>query len=87
MAQTKLKLGDKEYSLHLNIKQDMHAMYWFVVNIDGKYRHVDIRKLPLSQEITIRNGMYCLERLRDQIACDFKDPSKFETNVASVSLT
>lgn len=86
-AQTKLKLGDKEYSLHLNIKQDMHAMYWCAVNIDGAYHYVDIRKLPLSEGFAITDGMLGLERLRDRMADDFKEPSQFEADVASISLT
>lgn len=86
-AQTKLKLGDKEYSLHLNIKQDMHAMYWCAVNIDGTYHYVDIRKLPLSGGFAITDGMLGLERLRDRMADDFKEPSQFEADVASISLT
>ncbi|MGR3238502.1 hypothetical protein [Vibrio vulnificus] len=86
-AKTKLTLGDESYSLHLNIKQDMHAMFWFVVNIGGTYHHVDIRKLPLSEEILITGGIRGLKNLRDQIACDFNEPCKFESEVLKISLS
>lgn len=84
---TKLTLEGKEYFLHLNIKQDMHAMYWFAVNIDGVYHYFDIRKLPLSNAINISHGAERLERLRTQIELDFKESNKFEDEVIKMGLS
>ncbi|WP_214656672.1 hypothetical protein, partial [Vibrio anguillarum] len=63
------------------------SMYWCAVNIDGTYHYVDIRKLPLNEEVAIRDGKLGLEKLRDRMAYDFKESSEFETYVANVSLT